>query len=163
MPSFEYKGPFAGMAAFKQHCTFGFWKHELLLKDNDRARQAMGSFGRITSLGDLPSQAAFRTLARRAVLLNDQGVRAPRTKTRPRQAVSMHPELKRALRAAPDALRFFESLPPSQQREYLEWIAQAKRDTTRAQRIATAVEWLAQGKRRHWRYETKARGRPKTS
>ncbi|MFM7283372.1 MAG: YdeI/OmpD-associated family protein, partial [Planctomycetia bacterium] len=163
MPAFEYKGPLAGMAAFKQHCVFGFWKHELLLKDSARAKQAMGSFGRITSLDDLPTQAAFRTLARRAVRLNDQGVRAPRTKTRSGQSASMHPELRRALRAAPAARRFLESLPPDQQREYLDWIAEAKRDETRAQRIATAVEWLGQGKRRNWKYEAKARGSTRTS
>lgn len=75
----------------------------------------------------------------------------------------MHPELKRALGAAPAARRFLESLPPSQQREYLDWIAEAKRDETRAQRIATAVEWLGQGKRRHWKYEAKARGSTRTS
>ncbi|MEY2784459.1 MAG: hypothetical protein RL277_663 [Planctomycetota bacterium] len=163
MPAFEYKGPLAGMAAFKQHCVFGFWKHELLLKDSARAKQAMGSFGRITSLEDLPTQAAFRTLARRAVRLNEQGVRAPRTKTRSGQSASMHPELRRALRAAPAARRFLESLPPSQQREYLDWIAEAKRDETRARRITTAVEWLGQGKRRHWKYEPKARGSTRTS
>lgn len=67
MPAFEYKGPWAGMAAFKAHCTFGFWKHELLIKDDSKSREAMGCFGRLTSLGDLPRKAEFRRIARHAV------------------------------------------------------------------------------------------------
>jgi len=48
----------------------------------------------------------------------------------------------------------FEDFSSTNQREYLEWIADAKRDQTRETRIATAVEWLAEGKRRNWKYES---------
>ena len=30
VPSFEYKGMLGGMAAFKKHVTFGFWKARLM-------------------------------------------------------------------------------------------------------------------------------------
>ena len=65
----------------------------------------------------------------------------------------MHPDFARALAAAPKAKAALEDFPPSAQRDYLEWIAEAKRDATREKRIATAVEWLAEGKRRHWKYQ----------
>jgi len=48
-PSFEYKGILCGMAAFKAHCAFGFWKHELVIaRSGGKALEAMGSFGRLT-------------------------------------------------------------------------------------------------------------------
>ena len=35
-PHFGYKGMMCGMAAFKQHCTFGFWKGSLVVGRNGR-------------------------------------------------------------------------------------------------------------------------------
>src|SRR5215218_2360106 len=56
-PHFDYKGMLCGMAAFKQHCTFGFWKASLLEGSiGSRAKDAMGQFGRITSVDDLPAE-----------------------------------------------------------------------------------------------------------
>ena len=46
-----------------------------------------------------------------------------------------------------------DGFTPGARREYLDWIAEAKRDETRAKRIATAVEWLSEGKKKHWKYE----------
>src|SRR6266478_219735 len=37
-PFFERKGIICFMAAFKQHCVFGFWKGSLILAGNTRAR-----------------------------------------------------------------------------------------------------------------------------
>ncbi|MFI5403163.1 MAG: YdeI family protein [Planctomycetota bacterium] len=152
MPSFEYKGLLCGIAAFKAHCAFGFWKHALVVGDDAKARAAMGSFGRVTSLADLPSKAVLRRYVRKAMRLNEQGVKAPREKTRPRKAVPMHPELKRALAGSRKAAATFKAFSPSHQREYLEWIAEAKRDETRARRVAQAIEWLADGKPQNWKY-----------
>ena len=45
------------------------------------------------------------------------------------------------------------SRPPSAQRDYLEWIAEAKQEATRDKRIEQAVAWLAEGKSRHWKYQ----------
>ena len=58
-----------------------------------------------------------------------------------------------ALRESPAAKATFDGLAPSQKREYLEWITEAKRDETRGKRIATSLEWLGEGKRRNWKYE----------
>ena len=57
MPSFEWKGLLCGMAAFKAHAVFGFWKHDLVVGDDPKAKEAMGSFGCLKSLDDLPSKA----------------------------------------------------------------------------------------------------------
>lgn len=160
MPAFDYKGPLAGMAAFKQHCVFGFWKDRLLSDPTGALqktqRTAMGNLGCIRTLADLPPAATLAALVKEAARLNDAGVKVPRT-VRARKAIAMPPEFAKALRARRRALETFDALPPGHQREYLEWIVEAKRDETRAKRIATAVTWLSQGKRRNWKYETKGR------
>jgi uncharacterized protein YdeI (YjbR/CyaY-like superfamily) len=48
-----------------------------------------------------------------------------------------------ALQAAPAAAARFAALPPSHRREYLNWIAEAKKPQTRARRVAQMVERLA--------------------
>lgn len=151
-PAFEYEGPLCGMAAFKQHCAFGFWKHSLVVGKDRRARDAMGSFGRIESLADLPSKTALRDYVRKAMRLNEEGVKAPAKHPRVKKAIPMHPDLKRALARNRKAAATFEAFSPSHRREYLEWVAEAKRDETRAKRVAQAIEWMAEGKPRNWKY-----------
>jgi hypothetical protein len=158
MPSFEHHGILAGMAAFQKHCVFGFWKHELLVEDAPREMEAMGSFGCLRTVGDLPSQARLVALVRRAVALNEAGVKAPRTKTARKQPAPLHPEFARALDRHARARATFEGFSPSHRREYQEWIAEAKKDETRERRIETAIEWLAAGKSRNWKYERRAGG-----
>ena len=65
----------------------------------------------------------------------------------------MHPEFAAALAKAPKAKAVLDGFSPSAQRDYLEWISEAKQDATRQKRIADAVEWLSEGKKRHWKYE----------
>lgn len=153
-PSFEYKGVLCGFAAFKQHCVFGFWKHELVVAAHDKAsREAMGSFGRLTSIKDLPSKAALTKFIKSAMKLNDEGVKVVRDKTtKGKQPVSMPPELKVALAKNKRARAAFEAFSPSHQREYMEWIGEAKGEDTRARRLAQAIEWMAEGKPRNWKY-----------
>ena len=154
MPSFEHKGILCGMAAFKKHCVFGFWKHELVLgTGGERWKDAMGSFGCLTSLRDLPPKTELKRMVRIASKLNEDGVKAPRTKTAPRKAVAMHPKLKAALAKHAKARKQFDGFSPSHRREYLEWIAEAKAEETRERRIAQTLEWLADGKHRNWKYE----------
>lgn len=155
MPSFEYRGMFAGMAAFKAHCVFGFWKHELILASDPKALEAMGSFGCLRSLDDLPTRATMLRYVKHAKKLNDEGVKAPRTKTARKNPPAMHAEFRAALERNAKARKALTSFSPSQQREYTEWIADAKRDETRERRIETAIEWLSEGKTRNWKYETR--------
>ena len=154
MPSFIYKGSIlAGMAAFKAHATFGFWQAKLVVGQTGREREAMGSFGRLTRVEDLPDDATMAALIRKAMTLVDTGEKAPRPVKHPKPALETPPDLLEALAANEAARATFDDFPPSARRDYLDWLADAKRPETRAKRLAQAVEWMAEGKRRHWKYE----------
>jgi uncharacterized protein YdeI (YjbR/CyaY-like superfamily) len=155
MPHFVQAGIVCSMAAFKQHCTFGFWKHALIVrKGGERGRDAMGSFGRITSLSDLPSRTILSGYVREAVRLNEAGVALPKSTAPKHPKTHPMPEvLRAALARSPRARAVFERFTPSQRYEYVEWIAEAKREDTRERRLATALEWIAEGKTRHWKYQ----------
>lgn len=161
MPSFEYKGPFAGFAAFKQHAVFGFWK-AALMKDkdvllNNETRSAMGNLGRITSMKDLPKDKVIIGWLKEAMKLNDAGIKITR-KTMPkheRKEYTMPAYFTKALSKNKKAKDTFQNFSPSHKREYLEWIIEAKTEETRNRRMATAIEWLSEGKSRNWKYERK--------
>jgi uncharacterized protein YdeI (YjbR/CyaY-like superfamily) len=152
-PHFDYKGMMCSMASFKEHCTFGFWKPELVL--GDAAKEGgMGQFGRITSVKDLPAKKVLAGYVKKAMRLNDEGVkpkRAQKSKMKKRD-IDVPQDLVAALKKNAKARATFEAFSPSHRREYLEWITEAKREETRARRIAQAVEWMAEGKRRNWKY-----------
>lgn len=152
MPAFEYHGTIAGMAAFKKHAVFGFWKHDLIIEDDAKAKEAMGSFGCLTELKQLPTKAQFAKYMKTAMTLNENGVKVDRTKTRSKASAAMHPELKAGLAKNKKAKAGFDAMAPGRQREYVEWIGEAKQDATRARRLKQALEWLAEGKPRHWKY-----------
>lgn len=152
MPSFEYKGILCGFAAFKQHCTFGFWKHSLLGLGSRYEQTAMGSFGRLTTLKDLPSDRTLKKLIHDAMKLNEDGVAVKRV-TREKAPVVVPQVLKKALKTDARAAETFKNFSPSCKREYVEWITEAKTDATRDKRVATTIEWLSEGKKRNWKYE----------
>ena len=157
MPAFQHQGPLAGMAAFKQHCTFGFWKHALLVGDGagafKGAEEAMGQFGRIRSLADLPSQQVLVRLVKKAAALNEQGIKLP-AKPRPKgnRQLKVPSDFMSALRKNQPALATFKGFSYSNQKEYVEWVGEAKTETTRARRLETALEWMAECKARNWKY-----------
>ncbi|MDB6164259.1 MAG: hypothetical protein JWL98_1691 [Xanthomonadaceae bacterium] len=154
VPSFVYAGGIlCGMAAFKQHASFGYWKHALVV-GADQARDGMGSYGKLTALADLPPKKQLVADIRKAMKLNEDGVKttAARRTARPRPLV-VPADLAAALRKNAKAGATFERFPPGQQREYVEWITQAKREETRQKRLLQAIEWMADGKRRNWKYE----------
>jgi uncharacterized protein YdeI (YjbR/CyaY-like superfamily) len=151
-PHFDYKGSLAGMAAFKEHCSFGFWKHALL-QGTELQRTAMGSFGRITSLKDLPKDKEIVSLIHQAMELNEKGIKLPKKPAATKADVVVPRELTSALSKNKTAKAAFEKFSPSHRREYSEWIAEAKTEATRDRRIATAIEWLIEGKSRNWKYE----------
>ncbi|HEY4132169.1 MAG TPA: YdeI/OmpD-associated family protein [Gemmatimonadaceae bacterium] len=51
------------------------------------------------------------------------------------------------------ALAGYADFSPRHQREYIEWITDAKSDKTRDRRIEQAVAWMAEGKSRNWKYQ----------
>jgi uncharacterized protein YdeI (YjbR/CyaY-like superfamily) len=152
-PFFMYHGPLCNMAAFKQHCSFGFWKGALVVgRASGEDDRAAGQFGRITSVKDLPSKKEITAYIRKAMKLNEAGVTVPKA-TRSRPALPVPPELTAALAKNRIAREVFEAFSPSHKRDYSEWIADAKRDETKAARVKQAVEWMAEGKPRHWKYQ----------
>ena len=154
-PHFDYKGVMCGMAAFKQHCVFGFWKEALILDSGKAAEKtAMGSFGCIKSLADLPSEKTLVGYVKKAAALNDAGIKTPwRTKPKKREPLEVPDDFSAALKKNAKARKTFEDFPPSKRREYLEWVTEAKREETRRERLATSIKWLAEGKARHWKYQ----------
>lgn len=156
-PHFMYKGAMmAGMAGFKEHATFGFWKGALLdgvSPNRNRGGEAMGNFGKLTSVKDLPSKRELTAIIKQAMRLNEEGVTVPRPKKAPKPAAKVPPELQAALAKNRKAATQFESFSPSARREYIEWIDGAKQEATRARRVAQAVEWIAEGKGRNWKYQ----------
>jgi len=139
-------------AAFKQHAALNFWRGQELRGEQANA-DAMGQFGKITSLADLPSNEELDRLIREAAELTRSAPAPRKAKHAPKPRPEMHPEFAAALAKSPKAKATLDGFPPSAQRDYLDWISEAKQDSTRTKRIATAVEWLSEGKRRHWRYE----------
>jgi uncharacterized protein YdeI (YjbR/CyaY-like superfamily) len=152
MPHFTVGGRIMGaMGAFKAHATLVLRRAEEVLGE-DVKPGAMGQFGRLASIADLPAEDALKALIRTAA----EGATeepAKRPKKAPKPEAEVPEELASALAANAVAQATFEAFPPSCRREYVDWVADAKRPETRARRVTQAVEWLAQGKRRNWKYE----------
>ncbi len=154
-PHFDYKGMMCSMASFKEHCAFNFWKQSLLDESAFPAEKtAMGSFGRITSLKDLPNDKTMKKLIHDAMKLNDDGVKVAKAPvSKERKEVVVPDILKKALKTDARAAETFNNFPYSCKKEYVQWITEAKTDATREKRLATTLEWLAEGKKRNWKYE----------
>jgi uncharacterized protein YdeI (YjbR/CyaY-like superfamily) len=154
-PHFDQKGTVCSMAAFKQHCAFGFWKQSLLeSKAFTAEKTAMGSFGRLTSVKDLPDEKTMLKLIRDAVRLNEAGLKVPRNrKFEAKKELVIPNDLLEGLAHNEVAAATFENFPYSCKREYIEWITEAKTEPTRNKRLLTTLDWLAEGKRRNWKYE----------
>lgn len=153
MPHFDYGGILCSMAAFKEHCAFHLWHGSLIVENG--TREAMGQFGRITKVSDLPPKKAMIGYIKTGMKLRDEGVTSP-TRSKPKKKsvdVVVPVELTTALKKNKKALAVFESFPSSHKREYAEWISEAKREETRRKRVDNAVEWITEGKGRNWKYE----------
>jgi uncharacterized protein YdeI (YjbR/CyaY-like superfamily) len=151
-PSFEYKGLMCGMAAFKEHCVFGYWKAPLVLGAAAEGANAMGYRDKITSVADLPSKRAFRAHVRKAMELNEAGITLERPVKERKPEIVVPADLAAAVKKNKKAQATFDQFSPSHRREYIEWVTEAKTDATRATRLQQTVEWLAEGKPRNWKY-----------
>lgn len=154
-PNFTYRDRIlTGMAAFKAHCSIGFWHGAAAVGAAHAKDGAMGDLGRVASLQDLPAPAEQQAILQRAMRLIEDGVKArPAKAAAPRPPLAAPDDLGAALQANAAARATFEAFPPSQQREYIEWIVEAKQAATREKRLAQAIAWMAEGKRRNWKYE----------
>jgi len=153
-PHFDHEGILCGVAAFRAHCAFGFWKGKLIVDPaTNRSAEAMGQFGRITALADLPSDATMIAMIREAARLNEEKIAVPRRRASPRPEAAIPGDLSAALRSNARARAAFAAFTPGKRREYVEWITEAKTEATRSRRLETAVGWIAEGKSRNWKYE----------
>jgi len=161
MPFFMVNNIILGnVAAFKEHCSFGLWQENVsqVRKDGvDASTGGMGSFGKLHSLEDLPDDKTMKALIVEAAEKIRSGKRtknwAGRQK-KERPPAEMPEIFAAAIKKNKTAARQFAAMSPGSQREYCEWIGEAKREETREKRVATAVEWIAEGKRRNWKYES---------
>ena len=162
MPFFEFKGPVCNFAAFKQHATFGFWKYRLMddpagqLKEiSNKGGEAMGNLGRIKGIEDLPSDKVIIGFLKQAKDLNEKGIKLPPKKKIPQKELKVPDDLITALKKNKAAGKVFNQFPPSHKKEYVEWITEAKTETTRLKRLKTAIGWMEEGKSRNWKYMSK--------
>ena len=152
-PFFDYKGQMmCAIAAFKQHCSLIFWKASLIEGLPANGDKSRGSFGRITSLKELPTKKQFNAFIKAAMALNDAGVTVRRPKAGAKPEARVPKELEAALAKNRKATTVFANFPPGQRREYCDWISEAKREETKTKRVKQAIEWIAEGKSRNWKY-----------
>jgi uncharacterized protein YdeI (YjbR/CyaY-like superfamily) len=151
MPHFDHKGLLCGMAVFKNHCAFWFWKRELIL--GKKSERGMAQFGRLKSTDDLPDEKRLIGYVRKAAALNEAGIK-PRSRSKPKKKPppTIPDYFKAALAKNAKARKTFEEFSPSQQKEYVQWVGEAKRDETRRQHLQMSILWLAEGKPRNWKY-----------
>lgn len=153
-PFFEYKGTIlANMAGFKEHCHLGFWDKGLA---EEVRNSGDGPLKRIASLKEFPADKQMLAWIRQTAGNVDRGEYRSPIAERSRKAkpeAETPADFAAALKENKKAAAAFAAFSASGRREYIEWIAEAKREETRAKRIATAVEWIAEGKQRNWKYE----------
>ncbi len=157
-PNYEIHGAMlCSMAAFKEHCSFGFWKASLL-KDPDRVlhlaeRNAMGHLERLGSLKDLPAERILTAYLKEAALLNKNKIKTVKPKAAPKKELPIPKALEAQLKKNKKTWAVFEAFSPSNRREYIEWINNAKTELTRNKRIETTIEWVGEGKSLNWKYK----------
>jgi uncharacterized protein YdeI (YjbR/CyaY-like superfamily) len=157
MPSFDYHGILCGFAAFKNHCSLGFWKAGLM-KDaaflqSEEAKGSMGNIGKIHSIKELPSDKQLIKWIREAMKLNEQGIKKTKEASKhPRIEITTPDWLIAAIRKNKKAWSVFDKFSPSHKKDYVEWITEAKTEETREKRLLQALEWMAEGKPRNWKY-----------
>jgi uncharacterized protein YdeI (YjbR/CyaY-like superfamily) len=153
-PTFVHHGIICGMVAFKEHAAFHFWKGELVTGTplGANGMGAAAQFGRLKSVKDLPPKRQLVAYIKKAMKLNEEGVKIDRPKKK-RPTLAMPDDFMASIRKNKKALASYEKFSPSHQREYIEWIVGAKTDATREKRVAQAVEWMAEGKARNWKYQ----------
>jgi uncharacterized protein YdeI (YjbR/CyaY-like superfamily) len=157
-PNYEvHDSMLCNMAAFKEHCSFGFWKAALLKDPEDilhlAERNAMGHFDKITTLKDLPADRILIAYLKEAALLNKNNIKLKRPKTGPKKELPLPRALSASLKKNKKASAVFEAFSPSNRREYIEWINEAKTEETQNKRLVTAIGWLEEGKSRNWKYK----------
>jgi uncharacterized protein YdeI (YjbR/CyaY-like superfamily) len=146
------------MPAFKQHIALIFWHRALpkSLAEVGLDKQALARFRRLTDVSDLPKDVVVKRLVQIAAAMNEEGPQSRMARSGAKRKKKPAPKVPANLQAALNKNRkaraTFDRLSASRQREYVEWITEAKREETCKKRLATAIEWLADGRSRNWKY-----------
>lgn len=152
-PTFIHHGIMCGMVAFKNYAALHFWKNELVVPGTkDAAGGPTRQLGKLTTVDDLPPKKILQGYIMKAMQLNEQGVKTPKAPAKKKKALAMPDYFAAAIKKNKKALAVYEQFSPSHQREYIEWVVDAKGDDTRERRVKQAVEWMAEGKSRNWKY-----------
>lgn len=159
VPHFEMDGLLASMCSFKAHARLSFWKG-MQLSDPENLLEGHGNTGmsgmKLKSVKDLPTQkvlvAYFKEAAALNAKLSQEATSSPKKKAAKVKVPTMPSDLTSALKNNKQAKLTFDDFSPTHQKEYIEWITEAKREATREKRLAQAIEWMAEGKPRNWKY-----------
>lgn len=151
-PAYMHHGILCITAAFKAHCALVLWRAPLIV-GAVKSRDARGHFGKLTSVKDLPSKGVLVGLLKQGVKLNESGAKpSQRAKGKAKKPVATPADLAAGLKKSAKARAAWAEFSPSARREYIDWITEAKRPETRAERLKTTLQWVAQGKQRNWKY-----------
>jgi uncharacterized protein YdeI (YjbR/CyaY-like superfamily) len=162
VPFFDYKGNLGGMAGFKKHASWGLWKAKRIKFPRGGMKGNAAPFmnaAKLTDISQLPSDAAILNMIKQAVALNDAGIKrdlAPRVK---KPSPRLPSDLAAALKKSARATAAYKTFSPSHQREYVEWITEAKQPETRQRRVTQAIEMMSEGKSRNWKYQQRKKAR----
>lgn len=144
-PCYTFNGKnVVGMGAFKSYVGLWFFQGALL---EDKAEVFVNAQeGKTKALRQWRFQdrkeitpKLIKTYIEEAIRLSEQGkgIKPDRAKS-----VAIPPQLKEALRSSKKARTSFQSLSRGKQREYADYVADAKRDETKAKRISRIIPMI---------------------
>lgn len=148
-PVFTYKEKnLIGMAAFKNHYALWFFQGSLLQKNTDLLKNAQE--GKTQTLRQIrftshtePDLKLLEPYIKEMIEIIDSGIAIPKAKP---QKVIITPEFLNLFKTFPNLEEEFSSLPPGKQREYISYISDAKRETTKKTRIEKIIPLIREGK-----------------
>ena len=148
-PHFMYHGKIlCSFAAFSKHCAINIptakFMEDQTLQHTAESKIAMGHFGKITSVKDLPTKKKFIGYLKAAMVIIDAKTKPVSRLSKPsnKTVLTLPNAFEKALQSQPDLLRKFYKLSPSHQNEYFKYINEAKKQTTILKRVAKVVEML---------------------
>jgi uncharacterized protein YdeI (YjbR/CyaY-like superfamily) len=153
-PSYTGRSNVCGFAAFKEHVSL-YFHQGARISDPDHVLShgdgnVSGKSVKFTSVDEIDEKKLARLLKEAVTIDRDQSEKPKPRATR--APLPIPPELAAELKKAPKANAFFEMLPPSCRREYIEWITSAKRLETLARRLESTIEMLSKEKRLNEKY-----------
>jgi uncharacterized protein YdeI (YjbR/CyaY-like superfamily) len=158
-PHFDYLGQMmCSFAAFKHHCAFNLWKASLMsdprLMENAKTENSMGHMKKIFSIEDLPKPSILAGYITESMELTSKGIKIKKPKIVVTKPFDIPSDFEDKLIENSLAYGNFEKSSYSFKKEYLNWINEAKTESTRQKRINQAIEWISENKGRNWKYES---------